>query len=177
MPKLEEIEEDVLVREVYSLAHAHAEKLVRLVVGGGSLELNMDGAPLTHSVRAVLRFAQAGKERRGIEQHMQAVAFASWGAPAHPTMSALGHQETKIGLVYVAAGARLAVLENRPVDKRGLNALTGVALSTINELSAKRAKKSPLVRLEPNWRDSAITAASARAWLASRGVPGFEASR
>jgi len=176
MPKLGEIDAETLVLEVYSQAHDHARKLVRLLDGVGAILTDVEGSPIAHAVRATLQFAQTGQSRHGVETHMQAVAFASWGSPASPTTAALGHQETAIGLVYVAAAGRLAVLKGAPVDRRWLSALTGVATSTIEGLGAPR-RGNPLERVDPRSRDSALTADSARAWLASRNVPGFEDGR
>lgn len=129
------------------------------------------GGPLYELVRDLTIYAQTGRlEAAATHAGADLDAREALYDAAHrrPVAESDLDPEDPVGLVLLAAGARKALAEDEPVSARALGALAGLDMQGVRRLV--RAGTLKAERVKP----ARILAASARAWLAARGVPGFE---
>lgn len=175
--KLGKIDAEELALDVAAKVRTRAEALIRVSSRGAlRIETTIADAPIGGDVRLLVTYASTGEDRHHVaEAALDTVASVLWGSAAHPTTRPLGNQGTAIGTVFVAALARVAIAQGKPVAAHGVAALAGVSVDHVCTLSGGKA---PLLRRAGGGRRNvSIEAASAAAWLADRGVPGFMAKR
>jgi hypothetical protein len=85
--------------------------------------------------------------------------------------------DTHLGVVLAAALGREALAHGRPVEADQLAALAGLSARQITELARTGTLDGEVVQGRGGRGFYAIKAKSAIAWLAERGVPGFDSKR
>lgn len=133
------------------------------------------GGPLYDLMHNLTVYAQTGAWEAGLLAGADLDAREVLYAAAHrrPVTESDLDPEDPVGLVLLAAGARLALAEDEPVTLKALGALAGVDPSVVGKaLRAGRLEAAGEARGRRTGAPLRVTPASSRAWLAARGVPG-----
>lgn len=138
------------------------------------------GFPVYGDLLRLIRFAQTGDEGYPGEasttlENLSVVYFgsAAWGGSVtlSGNQESMGKDAGDVGTVVLATRARLTIAARAAVHHQALAALAGVHPSRVLALAGKAGKG--VLKHSGVGRTGRITAASARAWLKAKGVPGY----
>ena len=174
-PRLRDLQPDAVADEVVQLVVDHVTRLVLAVDLSATWQVQPEACQLRWTTQLLVRYAQRGLAGTDWEDHgcatdaladVCAALYSQAGVPGTFGAGPLEEDadpETAIGVVLLAAHARVRMSRRERVPVRELAALAGVAPDHVRLLARQG---------ELTVEDARVRPADARRWLAARGVEG-----